>query len=68
MFQQLIDVGPDVDVADLLGLKTGTQGLASPMDTLPNQAIWIDQSMPMIGVSSEEEYEVCSCKTSPEAI
>lgn len=26
------------------------------METLPNQAIWIDQTMPMIGVSSEEEY------------
>ena len=32
------------------------------MDTLPNQAIWIDQSMPMIGVSSEEEYEVALAK------
>ncbi len=29
-----------------------------PMDTLPNQAIRIDQSMPMIGVSSEEECKL----------
>ena len=32
------------------------------MDTLHYQAIWIDQSMPMIGVSSEEEYEVALAK------
>ena len=32
------------------------------MDTLPNQAIWIDQSMPMIGIASEEEYEVALAK------
>ena len=56
-----IDVGPDVDVADLLGLKQ-VRKVNLPMDTLPNQAIWIDQSMPMIGVSSEEEYEVALAK------
>lgn len=42
-----IDVGPDVDVADLLGLDQ-VRKVSLPMDTLPNQAIWIDQSMPMI--------------------
>ena len=56
-----IDVGPDVDVADLLGLDQ-VRKVSLPMDTLPNQAIWIDQSMPMIGVSSEEEYEVALAK------
>ena len=56
-----IDVGPDVDVSDLLGLKQ-VRKVNLPMDTLPNQAIWIDQSMPMIGVSSEEEYEVALAK------
>ncbi|MDU4411720.1 MAG: helicase C-terminal domain-containing protein, partial [Streptococcus sp.] len=50
-----IDIGPDVDVADLLGLSH-VRKVSLPMDTLPNQAIWIDQTMPMIGVSSEEEY------------
>lgn len=50
-----IDIGPDVDVADLLGLSQ-VRKVRLPMETLPNQAIWIDQTMPMIGVSSEEEY------------
>lgn len=50
-----IDIGPDVDVADLLGLSQ-VRKVSLPMDTLQNQAIWIDQTMPMIGVSSEEEY------------
>ena len=50
-----IDIGPDVDVADLLGLSQ-VRKVSLPMETLPNQAIWIDQTMPMIGVSSEEEY------------
>ena len=56
-----IDVGPDVDVADLLGLKQ-VRKVSLPMDTLPNQAIWIDQSMSMIGIASEEEYEVALAK------
>ena len=56
-----IDVGPDVDVADLLGLDQ-VRKVSLPMDTLPNQAIWIDQSMPMIGIASEEEYEVALAK------
>ena len=50
-----IDIGPDVDVADLLGLSQ-VRKVILPMDTLRNQSIWIDQTMPMIGVSSEEEY------------
>ena len=50
-----IDIGPDVDVADLLGLSQ-VRKVSLPMETLPNQAIWIDQTMPMIGVSAEEEY------------
>ncbi len=50
-----IDIGPDVDVADLLGLSQ-VRKVRLPMETLPNQAIWIDQTMPMIGDSSEEEY------------
>lgn len=50
-----IDIGPDVDVADLLGLSQ-VRKVSLPMDALRNQSIWIDQTMPMIGVSSEEEY------------
>lgn len=50
-----IDIGPDVDVADLLGLSQ-VHKVSLPMDGLRNQSIWIDQTMPMIGVSSEEEY------------
>ena len=50
-----IDIGPDVDVADLLGLSQ-VRKVILPMDALRNQSIWIDQTMPMIGVSSEEEY------------
>ena len=48
-------LGPDVDVADLLGLSQ-VHKVSLPMDGLRNQSIWIDQTMPMIGVSSEEEY------------
>ena len=50
-----IDIGPEVDVADLLGLNH-VHKVSLPMENLLNQAIWIDQSMPMIGVVSEEDY------------
>lgn len=33
-------------MADLLGLKQ-VRKVSLPMDALPNQTIWIDQSMPM---------------------
>mgnify|MGYP000793255301 CR=1 FL=1 len=61
IMEDAIDVGPDVDVADLLGLDQ-VRKVSLPMDILPNQAIWIDQSMPMIGIASEEEYEVALAK------
>ena len=51
-----IDIGPEVDVADLLGLNH-VHKVSLPMENLLNQAIWIDQSMPMIGVVSEEDYD-----------
>ncbi len=51
-----IDIGPEVDVADLLGLSH-VHKVSLPMENLLNQAIWIDQSMPMIGVVSEEDYD-----------
>lgn len=56
-----IDIGPEVDVADLLGLNQ-VHKVSLPMDNLPNQAIWIDQSMPMIGVVSEEDYDKAVAK------
>ena len=56
-----IDLGPDVDVADLLGLNQ-VRKVSLPMDTLPNQAIWIDQSMPMIGDVTEVEYDEALAK------
>lgn len=56
-----IDIGPEVDVADLLGLNR-VHKVSLPMDNLLNQAIWIDQSMPMIGVVSEEDYDKAVAK------
>ena len=56
-----IDIGPEVDVADLLGLNQ-VHKVSLPMDNLLNQAIWIDQSMPMIGVVSEEDYDKAVAK------
>lgn len=56
-----IDIGPEVDVADLLGLNQ-VHKVSLPMDNLVNQAIWIDQSMPMIGVVSEEDYDKAVAK------
>ena len=56
-----IDIGPEVDVADLLGLNH-VHKVSLPMDNLPNQAIWIDQSMPMIGDVSEEDYDKAVAK------
>ncbi|MDU3422111.1 DEAD/DEAH box helicase, partial [Streptococcus sp.] len=56
-----IDIGPEVDVADLLGLNQ-VHKVSLPMDNLLSQAIWIDQSMPMIGVVSEEDYDKAVAK------
>ena len=52
--QKVIIVSATIDI-DLLGLSQ-VRKVSLPMDALRNQSIWIDQTMPMIGVSSEEEY------------